>query len=129
MRFPRFRKPAPATAAPAATGQAAYGTAPACTDLNAMPRLFSPLIAEMMALYCHTRQIGALSQDEHCPDEYQLAARSIIHHILEGWQNQTDGLGSIDQLLLEPRTSRATGFPAPEPLGVRAVRTDMGGAA
>ncbi|WP_330481448.1 hypothetical protein [Streptomyces sp. NBC_00724] len=78
----------------------------ACDELGAIARPFSPLIGEMLALYCHTRPIGALSQTEDCRDEYQMTARSIIHHILEGWQNQTDGHGTIDDLLLQPRTTR-----------------------
>ena len=78
----------------------------ACDELGAIARPFSPLIGEMLALYCHTRPIGALSQTEDCRDEYQMTARSIIHHILEGWQNQTDGRGTIDDLLLQPRTTR-----------------------
>ncbi|MCX5317953.1 hypothetical protein [Streptomyces sp. NBC_00154] len=83
----------------------------ACDELGAIARPFSPLIGEMLALYCHTRPIGALSQTEDCRDEYQMTARSIIHHILEGWQNQTAGRGTIDDLLLQPRTSR---LPHPE---------------
>ncbi|MFI1177558.1 hypothetical protein [Streptomyces melanogenes] len=79
---------------------------PACDDLLAMPKVSSPLLAELMAIYCHTRPIGALSQSEHCVNEYQMTARSIINHLLEGWQNQTQGQGSIDDLLLAPRTVR-----------------------
>ncbi|MFE5108360.1 hypothetical protein [Streptomyces sp. NPDC056663] len=75
----------------------------ACDELGAIARPFSPLIREMLALYCHTRPIGGLSQTERCRDEYQTTTRSIIHHILEGWQNQTDGRGRIDDLLLQPR--------------------------
>lgn len=78
----------------------------ACDELGAIARPFSPLVRELLALYCHTRPIGALSQTENCRDEYQMTARSIIHHILEGWQNQTDGRGTIDDLLLRPRTTR-----------------------
>lgn len=106
MFFSRFRKSAPA---PAAESPRDYR---ACDELGAITRPFSPLVAEMMALYCHTRPIGALSQSEDCRDEYQMMARSVIHHILEGWQNQTDGRGTIDDLLLAPRQCRMTGIPA-----------------
>lgn len=84
-----------------------------CDDLNAMPRLFSPLIAEMMAAYCHTRHLAGIAQDELCTSEYQLIARSVVHHVLEGWQHQTGGRGTIDDLLLQPRSSRTAGFPSP----------------
>lgn len=84
----------------------------ACDGLGATSRPFSPLVAEMMALYSHTRPIGALSQDERCADEYRLLARSVIHHILEGWQNQTGGRGTIDDLLLQPRPCGTKDVPA-----------------
>ncbi|MFG2775279.1 hypothetical protein [Streptomyces sp. NPDC048350] len=74
-----------------------------CDEVEAITRPFSPLVSEMLALYCHTRLIGALSQSETCPDEYRMTARQVIHHILEGWTNQTGGRGTIDDLLLEPR--------------------------
>jgi hypothetical protein len=83
----------------------------ACDELGAITRPFSPLVGELLALYCHTRPIGALSQTEDCRDEYQMTARSIIHHILEGWRNQTDGRGTIDDLLLTPHESRTTETP------------------
>ncbi|MFE7111169.1 hypothetical protein ACFU98_32365 [Streptomyces sp. NPDC057575] len=76
----------------------------ACDAALSTARPISPLVREMMALYCHTRTIGALSQDEDYCDEYRMTARSIIHHILEGWQNQTDGRGTIDDPLLQPRS-------------------------
>ncbi|MGW4784867.1 hypothetical protein [Streptomyces sp. NPDC004230] len=81
----------------------------ACDDMTPLPRLFSPLIAEMMAAYCHTKHLAGLAQGERCTDEYQLVARSMIQHVLEGWQNQTGGRGTIEDLLLGPRTAR-TGF-------------------
>lgn len=108
--FSRFRKAAPAPAVAAMPGD--YR---ACDELGAITRPFSPLVGELLALYCHTRPIGALSQTEDCRDEYQMTARSIIHHILEGWQNQTGGRGTIDDLLLQPRHSRTTGSPATQP--------------
>ncbi|EPH45354.1 hypothetical protein STRAU_1619 [Streptomyces aurantiacus JA 4570] len=84
---------------------------PACADLTALPRLFSPLIAELMGAFCHTRRLAALAQDEQCTAEYQMAARSVIHHVLEGWQHQTGGHGTIDDLLLQPRRTRPAGGP------------------
>jgi hypothetical protein len=85
----------------------------ACDDLGAITQPFSPLVGELLALYCHTRPLGTLSQNEDCRDEYQMTARSIIHHILEGWQNQTDGRGTIDDLLLQPRSSQHVSGPLP----------------
>lgn len=108
--FFRFRK----TATVRSTAPTAPSTVRACGELDSLPLPFSPLIAEMMALYCHTRPIGALSQSEQCAEEYRLVARSVIHHILEGWQNQTDGRGTIDDLLLERRAPRV---PAAAPYG------------
>jgi hypothetical protein len=77
----------------------------ACNDLKPFPKLFSPLVAEMMAVYCHTKHLAGLAQDERCTAEYQLVARSIVQHVLEGWQNQTSGRGTIDDLLLQSRSS------------------------
>ncbi|MER0443257.1 hypothetical protein ABR738_01455 [Streptomyces sp. Edi4] len=85
---------------------------PKCDALEAIPDLYSPLLAEMMAIYCHTRPLGALSQSERCVNEFQMTARSIINHILEGWAHQTDGQGSIDDLLLTPRNSMTTTLPS-----------------
>lgn len=108
--FNRFRK-----AAPAPPVAAMPGDYRACDELGAITRPFSPLVGELLALYCHTRPIGALSQTEDCREEYQMTARSVIHHILEGWQNQTGGRGTIDDLLLQPRQSRTMGIPASRP--------------
>jgi hypothetical protein len=80
--------------------------------MRPLPKLFSPLIAEMMATYCHTKHLAGLAQDERCAAEYQMVARSIVQHVLEGWQNQTGGRGTIDDLLLGPRTSREAVVPA-----------------
>ncbi|WP_331736733.1 hypothetical protein OG426_55260 (plasmid) [Streptomyces canus] len=109
MRIPSFRRTRrPATAIPAP----APDFPAACADMRPLPKLFSPLIAEMMAAYCHTKHLAGLAQDEHCPAEYQLVARSIVQHVLEGWQNQTGGRGTIEDLLLGPWTSRPTAPPA-----------------
>jgi hypothetical protein len=79
--------------------------------MRPLPQLFSPLIAEMMAAYCHTKHLAGLAQDERCLAEYQLVARSIVQHVLEGWQNQTGGRGTIEDLLLGRRPSRSTVVP------------------
>ncbi|MFJ3310912.1 hypothetical protein ACIPSA_49885 [Streptomyces sp. NPDC086549] len=111
MRLFRLRRtPRPATAAP---NPAPDCFPAACADMRPLPKLFSPLIAEMMATYCHTKHLAGLAQDERCPAEYQLVARSIVQHVLEGWQNQTGGRGTIEDLLLGPWTSRAAVVPAP----------------
>lgn len=81
----------------------------ACSALDALPLPYSELIGEMMAIYCHTRPIGGLSQDINCPEEYRMVARSIIHHILEGWWNQTDGHGTINDLLIDSADSPTAG--------------------
>ncbi len=93
-----FNTPQP-TPAPAPIHQ------PACAQLATMPRPRTPLIAEMLALYCHTRPIGALAGQEQSAEDYRMIARSVIHHIVEGWQQQTGGRGTVDDLLLIPRTS------------------------
>ncbi|MFF3159327.1 hypothetical protein [Streptomyces sp. NPDC057910] len=110
MRFRLFRPQHPQTT-PAAVPLPVCVPAE-CDALRAIPELHSPLIAELMAIYCHTRPIGALSQSERCVNEYQMTARSIITHLLEGWANQTDGQGTIDDLLLAPRNSRTTPIPS-----------------
>jgi len=92
LRFHRKTK----TAAPC-TGHAPEPKE--CDALDALPLPYSKLIAEMMAIYCHTRPLGALSQEVRCAEEYRMIARSVMHHILEGWWNQTDGRGTIDDLL------------------------------
>ncbi|MFJ2008007.1 hypothetical protein [Streptomyces chartreusis] len=94
----------------------------ACDDMQPLPKLFSPLIAEMMATYCHTKHLAGLAQDERCAAEYQLVARSIVHHVLEGWQNQTGGRGTIDDLLIEMRPSRTAGLPSPHAADSPAAR-------
>lgn len=113
LTFRRTRETAPATAVPAPSCVPA-----ACQDLEALPRLFSPLVTEMMATFYHTRQLAALSQSERSA-AYQMAARSVTHHVLEGWQHQTGGRGTIDDLLLQPRASHRMGAaksrPAPRP--------------
>ncbi|MFF9594075.1 hypothetical protein ACF1FX_33680 [Streptomyces sp. NPDC014646] len=96
MLFARRRNAAVPAAAP-------QGPDRACDGLGALAEPFSPLIAELMAVHCHTRPIGAIARTEQCADEYQLVARSIIQHLLEGWQIQTGGAGTIDDLLLQPR--------------------------
>ncbi|MDQ0847642.1 hypothetical protein [Streptomyces sp. V1I6] len=93
----------------------------ACDELGAITRPFSPLVGELLALYCHTRPIGALSQTEDCRDEYQMTARSIIHHILEGWRNQTDGRGTIDDL--SPDTARIPNDRNPDHSNRRTLRS------
>jgi hypothetical protein len=105
MRLLRRKPSAPTAPAPTAPAHDAT-TSRACSALDAMPLPYSDLIGEMMAIYCHTRPIGALSQDINCPEEYRMVASSIIHHILEGWWNQTDGQGTINDLLLEPAAFR-----------------------
>lgn len=79
-----------------------------CDELGTIAEPFSPMIAEMLALFCHTRPLKALTQVEQCPQEYQLLARQIIQQLLNGWVAQSGGRGSIDDLIARPT-------PAPPP--------------
>lgn len=110
-RRKRHTQPSLATATPTSTPYP-------CQDLDALPLAFSPVIGELMAVVCHTRAIGDLSQNGQCADEYQFVARSVIQHILEGWQNQTGGHGTIEDLLIS--SSLRT------PPGRSSVLTDQG---
>ena len=75
---------------------------PPCASVEAMPTAFSPLITQLLAVHAHTRQINRLAQQEvHCA-EFRLAARAVVSQLLEAWAHQTDGRGSIDDLLVEP---------------------------
>ncbi|WP_316782805.1 hypothetical protein [Streptomyces sasae] len=108
FRLRRTCRPAASTVLPAPADRAA-----ACADLEPLPELFSPLITEMMAAFCHTKHLAGLAQMERCPGEYQLVARSIVQHVLEGWQNQTGGRGTVEDLLLTPLVPRPAPVPAP----------------
>jgi hypothetical protein len=83
----------------------------ACGGLKPLPEPHSPLVAEMMNLYGHSRHLAGLSKAERCPAEYLLVARSVVQHIAEGWQNQTDGCGTIEDLLLRSSASPPSGRP------------------
>ncbi|MFE4019269.1 hypothetical protein ACFXPZ_17930 [Streptomyces sp. NPDC059101] len=94
---------------------------PACAPLAHTARPHTPLITELLALYCHTRPIGALAGQEQCAEDYRMIARSVIHHLFEGWQQQTHGRGTIDDLLITPRTPPDPPPTAPQHLWDRAV--------
>ncbi|MFH8736817.1 hypothetical protein [Streptomyces sp. NPDC017964] len=71
----------------------------ACDELGDITEPFSPLVCELLALYCHTRLVTELSQAEPCPEEYQLLARQVIQRLLDGWTAQSRGAGTLDDLL------------------------------
>ncbi|WP_329583532.1 hypothetical protein [Streptomyces sp. NBC_01361] len=71
----------------------------ACDELGDITEPFSPLVGELLALYCHTRPITELSRSERCPEEYQLLARQVIQRLLDGWTAQSRGAGTLDDLL------------------------------
>ncbi|MFE2498796.1 hypothetical protein [Streptomyces scopuliridis] len=83
-----------------------------CSELDAMPLPFSPLVSEMLAMHAHTRQIAWLAEREYCPDEFRLAARSVLGQLLQAWDHQSGGHGTIDDLLVDPRTPSSTGYTA-----------------
>lgn len=75
---------------------------PPCASVEAMPTAFSPLITQLLAVHAHTRQINRLAQQEVHRAEFRLAARAVVSQLLEAWAHQTDGCGTIDDLLVEP---------------------------
>lgn len=79
-----------------------------CDEAQAVTRPFSPLIGEMLALYCHTRPIGAVPQSETCPEEYCVTARQVIQHILEAYCRDGRMVGYA-VLGPESKASRASG--------------------
>ncbi|MBT2446036.1 hypothetical protein J7F03_02815 [Streptomyces sp. ISL-43] len=92
----RIATPATAhTPAPAASGSA-------CGNVSAM-LAFNPLITELLAVHSHTRHLPALAEQTPSPEEFRLVARAILASVLEAWSRQTDGEGTVDDLLLEPR--------------------------
>lgn len=74
----------------------------ACTEADAWTPSPSPLITELLATVPHTRQITWLAERETCADEYQLIARTIVSHLLTGWQAVTHGEGQVEDLLVLP---------------------------
>lgn len=72
-----------------------------CTDYAVVAQPLGPLVTEMIALHTHTRHLSWMSEREQCRDSYQLLARSIVREVLAGWHHQTDGHGTIEDLLTE----------------------------
>lgn len=79
-----------------------------CADFAVVSQPLGPLVTEMIALHTHTRHLSWLSEREQCPDSYRLLARSIVREVLAGWHHQTDGRGTIGDLLPDdaPRARR-----------------------
>ncbi|MGW9047320.1 hypothetical protein ACWGQL_32920 [Streptomyces lydicus] len=94
-----------------------------CANFAVVAQPLGPLVTEMIALHTHTRHLSWLSEREQCPDSYRLLARSIVREVLAGWHHQTDGRGTIGDLLTddahrarrgrvpEQRDARASGLP------------------
>ena len=72
-----------------------------CADFAVVAQPLGPLVTEMIALHTHTRHLSWLSEREECPDSYRLLARSIVREVLAGWHHQTDGRGTIGDLLTD----------------------------
>ncbi|MEU6332063.1 hypothetical protein ABZ851_33125 [Streptomyces sp. NPDC047049] len=92
-----------------------------CAQFATVAQPLGPLVTEMIALHTHTRHLSWLSEREHCPDSYRLLARSIVREVLAGWHHQTDGRGTIGDLLTDdtrrarrPRVPEQEGAPASE---------------
>ncbi|MFG2894908.1 hypothetical protein [Streptomyces sp. NPDC048248] len=72
-----------------------------CADFAVVSQPLGPLVTELIALHTHTRHLSWLSERECCPDSYRLLARSIVREVLAGWHHQTDGRGTIGDLLTD----------------------------
>jgi hypothetical protein len=66
------------------------------------------LLTELIALHAHTRHLGWLSDREHCPEQYQRLAGTVLQDLLDGWRAQTGGNGRLDDLI-------QYGAPCPNP--------------
>lgn len=53
----------------------------------------------LIALCAHTRHLGWLSEREHCPEQYQCLARTVLQDLLDRWLAQTDGTGRLEDLI------------------------------
>lgn len=79
---------------------------PACAVAHGIPTgEDSPLLAEMTAIHLHTAQLPYLATQEDQRDFYQHLARIQIRRLFTGWQQQTGGTGTIEDLL--PRGNAA----------------------
>lgn len=90
-----------------------------CADFAVVSQPLGPLMTEMIALHTHTRHLSWLSEREQCPDSYRLLARSIVREVLAGWHHQTDGRGTIGDLLTDD-THRTRRGRVPEQQDARA---------
>ncbi|MFJ5804082.1 hypothetical protein [Streptomyces decoyicus] len=94
-----------------------------CADFAVVAQPLGPLVTEMIALHTHTRHLSWLSEREQCPDSYRLLARSILREVLAGWHHQTDGRGTIGDLLTDD-AHRARRRRVPEQQDARASEPD-----
>ncbi|NGN63199.1 hypothetical protein G5C51_04655 [Streptomyces sp. A7024] len=76
----------------------------ACADLDGIELPFGPLTTELLAALTHVKKIDFLAGREVCPEEYQRVAHALVRILLDGWQQQTDGRGRIEDLLASPPT-------------------------
>ncbi|MFF1690809.1 hypothetical protein [Streptomyces sp. NPDC058254] len=89
----RPRRPSsPCTRAPSPRGHA-------CAPVVDAVPLSSPVLTELIALRAHTRHLGWLSEREHCPEQYERLARTVLQDLLDGWLAQTDGTGRLEDLI------------------------------
>lgn len=81
-------------------------TVPPCTSLEAMPTAFSPLVTQLLAVHAHVRQINRLAEQEVHRAEFRLVARAVVSELLQAWEQQTGGHGTIDDLLVDAGPAR-----------------------
>ncbi|HBF84945.1 MAG TPA: hypothetical protein DD420_34965 [Streptomyces sp.] len=70
-----------------------------CQEVEAITAPFSPLIGELLALYCHGRLLSVLAGNDNSPQEFRLLARQIIQQLLDAWLLQKPG-GTVEDLVL-----------------------------
>lgn len=104
-------------AAPRSDPSRGWVEGPACAVAHGIDNGYdSPLLEEMTAIRLHTVQLHHLTAHEQHRETYQQMARIQIGHLLAGWQQQTGGEGSLEDLL--PR-NHALKTPTPDGVPVR----------
>ncbi|MEV3999074.1 hypothetical protein ACFYPK_28050 [Streptomyces halstedii] len=93
---------------PSRSTRAGQRSSQACEELDAVTVQFSPLVGELLALYCHARLLQAVSEDDRCPQEYQLLAHRIIQQLFKAWVVQNPA-GTMEDLIAGPPPYRSAG--------------------